>query len=1426
MLEEYAWYDKNSPYAPQPVGTLQHNAWELYDMHGNLEEICSKLGGTGTWLCGGSVQYGDSKCRSAVRISPGSSSFAGFRVCLEVPTVYYTLTVSNGTAEASSGTNGQWIAIWADPPTTGSNMIFDRWTGDTNTVADLFATNTAVQIQGTNLMLAATYREAPYTLTIYNGYNGTNTVVERHAKGDSVPIEADPAAEMMCFDHWMVVPDGVQLGSNFVAKSASTVLAMPGMDLELTAVYTNVPTFALTVVGGTGGGNYTNGQTVAIEAAAPPAHHAFLWTGDTAAVADVYDWTTTVTMPSNNVTVAATYPAVLYALTVNGGLGGGSYTNGAVVTVVATNAPSALHVFDFWTGDTDTVADVSAVTTTVTIAGMMTLTPVYRPLPMAANTYMVVDLTATNGAVSYFDEIPDGGWTDAYKTDRMVFRRIFPGTFTMGSPATEAGRTSEETQHKVTLTEVFYLGLFEVTQAQWNNVMSTWPSAYSNEDDRATHPVEKVSYAAIRGSTNGAKWPASSAVDSSSFMGRLRSSTGSAKFDLSTEAQWEYACRAGTTGAYAGTLAEMAVYSGNSNGSNTWAVGQLTPNDWGLYDMHGNVQEICLDWFAGDYGGSALTDPKGATGSNVMGLALRIKRGGAYNLAAPYCRSAYRGNLTVTNVSANTGLRVAQTVGAAYSLKVVDGTINTGGLYVAGTKIPVSAMQKGDKWAFEKWTVSPASSKLGSLFSETRPDTVVSMPSNAVVLTATYSVVSNFTVLTVSGGTGSGTYDNGQSVTISADAAPQWYVFDRWTGDTNGVANVASIHTTVYMGGGEVRLTATYRVRDDLPSDVYGLQVIGNGVTNSLLVQAGTQVSVTAPEAPAGKVFGWWKVSPSDVSLGSGFNLNAAETVAVMPTSAVVLTAAYIADPGSTPGYVSVSLTDASGTALAGARWSPDSGANGYPAGVCPLKPGTYTVTFLAPSANWVAPDGVKVTVKAAATNAVSGVYQWVPAVAGGGVVNATVGVPITFAADIGARPATYTGKNLPAGLKLASKSGVLSGVPTKAATYTTTITAKGSDGTVTSGTLTVAVVALPTLAQGTFTGYVGTDLAGTNRSLTGLFTMSVSSVGKITAKVTAQKASYSFSGASWAKVVSGSAYCVALRTSKGETWDVTVNSADGTLTGVVTNGAFGVAGVEVAGRRNAFLNAADATAQAELARYKGYYTVALPVLTCNSDGLVENGQGGCGYVAMTVKAKGVVALAGKLAEGTSFSASTTLLTDGDGGYVPVFVPLYTKRGVVSGLLKISTGVSEPASNRVELCDDEVALRWQYPGKTTTATEDRFDVTATAVGAYYNSLASLQAHYADAVLTADAQTWDVPLAFKPTGAVYLASGTNNPANATLSVVSKTGLFSGSFKVGTTSLKYYGILTWDGAADIGLGAYVVPQNVTPYTIKPSFEVRIE
>ncbi len=222
----------------------------------------------------------------------------------------------------------------------------------------------------------------------------------------------------------------------------------------------------------------------------------------------------------------------------------------------------------------------------------------------------------------------------------LALRWCPAGTFTMGSPVGlfkgEAGRFGDETQHRVTLTRGFWMGETEVTQGLWREVMGDNPSYFKNGDN---YPVENVSWEGCQ-----------------KFVQALNSRHPQAgmRWSLPTEAQWEYACRAGTTGAYTGTgkLDEMGWYVGNS-GAHTHPVGQKKPNAWGLYDMHGNVYEWCADWYDDNPSG-AVTDPQGpSTGS------FRVLRGGSWSSPARDCRSARRGANDPGDSYTDLGLRVA-----------------------------------------------------------------------------------------------------------------------------------------------------------------------------------------------------------------------------------------------------------------------------------------------------------------------------------------------------------------------------------------------------------------------------------------------------------------------------------------------------------------------------------------------------------------------------------------------------------------------------------------------------------------------------------------------------------------------------------------------------------------------------------------------
>jgi formylglycine-generating enzyme required for sulfatase activity len=212
------------------------------------------------------------------------------------------------------------------------------------------------------------------------------------------------------------------------------------------------------------------------------------------------------------------------------------------------------------------------------------------------------------------------------------------GTFLMGSPPGEADRQEIETQHQVTLTQGFWLGATDVTQAQWTTVMGTNPSHFKGE----TLPVLAAFW-------DNAMAFCQKLTERERAAGHLPEGYA---FTLPTEAQWEYACRAGTTGAYAGDLDAMAWYAKNSGGT-THPVGTKEPNTWGLFDMHGNVWEWCADWY-GSYPGGSATDPTGpASGS------LRVLRGGSWNFDAASCRSALRYNFEPSFRFSSVGFRVA-----------------------------------------------------------------------------------------------------------------------------------------------------------------------------------------------------------------------------------------------------------------------------------------------------------------------------------------------------------------------------------------------------------------------------------------------------------------------------------------------------------------------------------------------------------------------------------------------------------------------------------------------------------------------------------------------------------------------------------------------------------------------------------------------
>lgn len=227
-------------------------------------------------------------------------------------------------------------------------------------------------------------------------------------------------------------------------------------------------------------------------------------------------------------------------------------------------------------------------------------------------------------------------------TSAQIAMRLIPdGYFTMGSPSTEVDRDPDEgAQHLVYITEPFYMGVYEVTQEQWEAVMGENPSYFGPDPGL---PVERVSW-----------------DDCQAFIAALNTK-GIGTFRLPTEAEWEYACRAGSTTRFSwgddpgySEIGDYAWYWDNST-SMTHTVGGKKPNAWGLYDMSGNVWEWCSDWYETPYGVGHVSDPQGPTTGSY-----RVFRGGAWIYVPLYCRSANRNYVTPASSYYYLGFRLVR----------------------------------------------------------------------------------------------------------------------------------------------------------------------------------------------------------------------------------------------------------------------------------------------------------------------------------------------------------------------------------------------------------------------------------------------------------------------------------------------------------------------------------------------------------------------------------------------------------------------------------------------------------------------------------------------------------------------------------------------------------------------------------------------
>ena len=310
--------------------------------------------------------------------------------------------------------------------------------------------------------------------------------------------------------------------------------------------------------------------------------------------------------------------------------------------------------------------------------------------------YMVVDLSGGTSATQYpivyhktESDVPGGVQDEVYKTTKLLLRYIVPGTFMMGSPKDQLGYDETQPPTEMPVTNGFYIGVFEVTQRQWELVMGGNPSYFEDASASASRPVEQVSCYEIRENSKTNKhdpdsnWPANQYVSENSFMGKLRMKTCIRSFDLPTEIQWEYACRAGTTTAlnsgknitnmYIDTnVGEVGRYYSNGgrgykrDGTTlimTAPVGSYKPNAWGLYDMHGNVSEWCLDW-------RRLYNVAEPKWKGAVVEQYSVLRGGGWDNVAWHCLSTSRVISKPFQRNYNAGFRVIRNKSYSFSSTV------------------------------------------------------------------------------------------------------------------------------------------------------------------------------------------------------------------------------------------------------------------------------------------------------------------------------------------------------------------------------------------------------------------------------------------------------------------------------------------------------------------------------------------------------------------------------------------------------------------------------------------------------------------------------------------------------------------------------------------------------------------------------------
>jgi len=720
----------------------------------------------------------------------------------------YTLTVNSGTGDGTY-THGQVVAISADAAPSG--MAFKEWVGDTGGVADLYATSTNYTMPAANSTITATYAYLR-TLTVNSGTGGGQFIVD-----DVVSIVADTPTSGgvpglgVIFDQW--IGDTAYVAST---TSESTTVTMPDADVVVTASYIAATLRTLTVNSGSGSGSYWPFEVVDISADAPPSGTIWdEWTGDVQYLDDLYAQSTTVTMPDQDVIVTATYEAAPVGTFICFREGGGAgYFVDATFDDTFIHAPADVNDQTYGTGynGVHLRRDENETGRTALIA----VKDMFTELPPSTGSNVIQINAATLYLYIEHVDYDGGGNTGVVGIHRITNDDWLPDA--AGSNETDVSGMHAD---KSALIEWADGSFSTADYDDAGGVTGLVPSvAMANDGDEYAYditPVMQDVYTAVR--NNGLAL----VLRSPGWMWALYYASETPSLSLHPAIRIDYS--------YApATWYTLTVTSGSGSGSytegtevnivadappsgylfNTWIGGTDYIADVNDPDTILTMPALPVTATA-TYGGERTLTVNSGSGSGTYGTGAVVPIQAdppetGYEFSewigdTTYVASTTSASTTVTMPDANVEVTATYVLLPTYLLTVNSGTGD--GNHWEGKVVDIQADPAPTDYVFEEWI-----GDTDYVLDNWSGVTTVTMPAQAVTITATYRYAPYH--LTVESGGGDGWYDTSDVVRILADAPPTNEVFDKWIGDTAGIADVSSMYTTLTMPSADAAITATF----------------------------------------------------------------------------------------------------------------------------------------------------------------------------------------------------------------------------------------------------------------------------------------------------------------------------------------------------------------------------------------------------------------------------------------------------------------------------------------------------------------------------------------------------------------------------------------------------------------------------------------